>query len=142
MEVRIALIHIWSLIGVFVYIFYFFFFIQGGLPAIISLACSENTSDQKAATSTLRGLAVSPLNRAVMVEAGALDAFAAAAKCEEDVEVRREAAAGLCGLSLEPVTKLLISQHFVMVNISVFFFSPFNFYVYAIACCFFRLKKY
>jgi hypothetical protein len=101
------------------------------LPAIISLACSENTSDQKAATSTLRGLAVSPLNRAVMVEAGALDAFAAAAKCEEDVEVRREAAAGLCGLSLEPVTKLLISQHFVMVNINIsilisacFFFPP------------------
>lgn len=51
-----------------------------------------------------------------MVEAGALDAFAAAAKCEEDVEVRREAAAGLCGLSLEPATKLRISQHFVMVG--------------------------
>ena len=44
---------------------------SGGLPPLISLACSEESqSDMKAAVSCLRGLAASPLTRGEMVALG------------------------------------------------------------------------
>ena len=86
----------------------------GGLPPLISLACSEDASDQKAAMATLRGLAASPLARGPMVAAGALDAISRSAQCDTDVEVTREAAAGLAALSLHGPSRMLIATHFVM----------------------------
>ena len=54
--------------------------VNGGLPSIVSLACSESASDAKAASATLRGLAASPLTRKPLVDAGVLDAFSQAAQ--------------------------------------------------------------
>ena len=87
---------------------------EGGLPPLISLACSDDVSDMKAATATLRGLSAAPEARRQIVLAGALDAFSLAAQCSEDVEVPREAAAALCALSLNEENKLDIAKSGIM----------------------------
>ena len=40
---------------------------EGGLPPLISLACSDDVSDMKAATATLRGLSAAPEARRQVV---------------------------------------------------------------------------
>ena len=60
---------------------------EGGLPPIISLACSEEAADVKAAVSTLRGLSSSPKARQIIV-AGSRSSWLAARN--EDVWVRRK----------------------------------------------------
>ena len=47
---------------------------EGGLPPLISLACSDDANDMKAAVSTIRGLSASPDARRQIVVAGALEA--------------------------------------------------------------------
>lgn len=90
---------------------------EGGLPPLISLACSDDVSDMKAATATLRGLCAAPEARRAIVVAGALDAFSLAAQCEDDVEVPREAAAALCALSLNEENKLDMARAGIMHDI-------------------------
>ena len=48
---------------------------EGGLPPLISLACSDDANDMKAAVSTIRGLSASPDARRQIVVAGALEAL-------------------------------------------------------------------
>ncbi|CAN0584418.1 unnamed protein product, partial [Ectocarpus sp. 12 AP-2014] len=79
---------------------------EGGLPSLISLACSDHPVDQRAALATLRAISADPDHRRAVVEAGALEAFCLGARCEDDVEVRREAARLLFALSLNELNKL------------------------------------
>jgi len=84
---------------------------QGGLPPLISLACSEDPHDMRAGLATLRGLAATPDHRRPILLAGALEAMSLGARCEEDVEVRREAAAGLSVLALNEANKIDIAKN-------------------------------
>lgn len=53
---------------------------EGGLPSLISLACSDHPVDQRAALATLRAIAADPDHRRAVVEAGALEAFSLGAR--------------------------------------------------------------
>ena len=52
---------------------------EGGLPPLISLACSEDHEDKRAAIGTLRGIAADPASRIKIVQEGGLEPLALAA---------------------------------------------------------------
>jgi len=63
------------------------FDLLSGLPSIISMACSEDQNDQRAAMSTLRGICAIPENRRPVMEAKVNDALALGTRAI-DVDVR------------------------------------------------------
>ena len=78
---------------------------EGGLPAIISMACSEDQNDQRAAVSTLRGICAIPENRRPVMLAAVSDALTLGTRAI-DVEVRVETAQTFCALSINDENKI------------------------------------
>jgi hypothetical protein len=60
---------------------------EGGLPALVSLACSEDLNDVLAAISTLRGISAQPDIRRQVMQANISEAIAVSCRAS-DVEVR------------------------------------------------------
>ena len=85
---------------------------EGGLPPIISLACSNDVSDVRTAVATLRGLASAPAARRHIVVAGVFEALGLAACRDDDKDgyVKQEVAACFNYLSLNEENKLDIAK--------------------------------
>ena len=78
---------------------------EGGLPSLISMACSEDRSDQLAAVATLRGITSQAQNRRPVYLANMVEALTIGTRCV-DVEVKCETASLLCALSINDENKL------------------------------------
>lgn len=89
---------------------FFFCFAYAGLPALISMACSDDVSDQLAAMATLRGIAALPETRRDVYLAGITDALALGSAAE-DPEIKFETSMILNAVSVNDDTKLELAQN-------------------------------
>ena len=78
---------------------------EGGLPSLISMACSEDLNDQLAAMSTIRGIASHPEFRRPIFQANVTEALTIGTRAN-NIEIRCEAAALMCALSINDDNKL------------------------------------
>jgi hypothetical protein len=78
---------------------------EGGLPSLISMACSDDRSDQLAAMATLRGITSQADNRRSVYLANLTEALTVGTRCI-DVEVKCETAGFMCALSINDENKL------------------------------------
>ena len=86
---------------------------EGGLPPLISLACSEDHEDKGAAIGTLRGIAADPASRIKIVQEGGLEPLALAARIE-NVEVHQETCKCAMSLSMNEGNKVIMVDHEVL----------------------------
>ena len=78
---------------------------EGGLPALISMACSEDSNDQLAAISTLRGISSHPEFRRQVFLANVTEPLTIGTRAT-NLEIRAETAATLCSLSINDENKV------------------------------------
>ena len=82
---------------------------EGGLPSLISMACSDDRSDQLAAMATLRGISAQAENRRGVFKANISEALVLGTR-SIDMEVKVETAAVLAALSINDDNKLEMSN--------------------------------
>lgn len=78
---------------------------EGGLPALISMACSEDFNDQLAAISTLRGISSHADFRREVFLANVTEPLTIGTRAN-NLDIRVETAATLCSLSINDENKI------------------------------------
>ena len=86
---------------------------EGGLPSLISMACSADFNDQKAALCTIRGICAHPENRREVMEALVSEALTLGSN-SPDEGVKFEASSCFCALSINDENKLDIANDDVL----------------------------